>query len=140
VSQEVALFFDDPELLFGIPLVIIGVFGLLIAGAALIAPEPGAPVLTRRAGHPDESEYVRIGLILAVITAVEVVIYYFDIPRNLFILILVALSAAKFTLVVMFFMHLKFDSRLFTTAFVTGFVLAASVFTVVIATLGSNIV
>jgi cytochrome c oxidase subunit 4 len=135
------LFFDDPELLFGIPLVIIGVLGALIAGAAMFAPEPGAQRgEMAHAGHPAESEYVRIGLILAVITAVEVIIYYFDIPRNLFVLILIALSAAKFTLVVMFFMHLKFDSKLFTTAFVTGLALAAAIFTVVIVTLGSNIV
>lgn len=135
------MFFDDPELLFGIPLVVIGVLGALIAGAAMFAPEPGtARGEVAHGGHPAESEYVRIGLILAVITAVEVIIYYFDIPRNLFILVLITLSALKFSLVVMFFMHLKFDSRLFTTAFVTGLALTAAIFTVVIVTLGSNIV
>jgi cytochrome c oxidase subunit 4 len=35
------------------------------------------------------------------------------------------LSAAKFTLVVMFFMHLKFDSRIFSGVFMAGLVLAA---------------
>ena len=34
------------------------------------------------------------------------------------------LSAAKFVLVVGFFMHLKFDSKVFTGVFVAGLVLA----------------
>ena len=91
-------------------------------------------------GHPDEAEYIKVGLFLGALTAIEVVIYYFDIPRNIFILMLLGLSAVKFIAVVMWFMHLKFDSRIFTTAFVTGMVLAASIFTVVLVTLGGNLV
>jgi hypothetical protein len=37
-------------------------------------------------------------------------------------------------------MHLRFDSRLFSTLFVGGFALAAAVFIVVLATLGGNLV
>ena len=133
------MFFEDPSLLVGLPLVLVGLFGLFIAAAALLAPEGGKPVVVH-SGHPDEAEYIKIGLFLGVLTAIEVVIYYFDIPRTVFILMLLALSAVKFVAVVMWFMHLKFDSRIFTTAFVTGLVLAASIFAVVLVTLGGNLV
>ena len=134
-------FFEDPALLVGLPLLLLGAFGVLIAFSAIAIPEPGdVRVAAGHKGHPDESEYVKVGLFLAAITAIEVIIYYFSIPRNLFIAMLVVLSATKFAVVVMWFMHLRFDSRLFTTAFVTGLGLAAAVFTVVLVTLGSNIV
>ena len=134
------MFFEDPELLLGLPMLVIGVFGLLIAMTMLFAPERGAAQAVVHRGHPNEAEYVKIGLFLGAITAIEVVIYYFDIPRNVFVTVLIALSAVKFCAVVMFFMHLKFDSRIFTTAFVTGLALAGALFTVVLVTLGSNLV
>jgi cytochrome c oxidase subunit 4 len=134
-------FFEDPALLVGIPLLIIGLLGAGVAGLTLLVPQPqpaGAAPVHR--GHPGPGEYVQIGAILAIITAIEVGIYYVDIPRNPFIMALILLSAAKFSLVVLFFMHLKFDSRLFTTAFATGFALVLAIFAVVLATLGGNIV
>jgi cytochrome c oxidase subunit 4 len=135
-------FFEDPELLVGLPLLALGVFGLLIILGTFLVPSKEAAGAggAVRARHPDEAEYVRVGLVLAAITAFEVAIYYFDIERALFITILIGLSAVKFATVVLWFMHLKFDSRLFSTAFVTGLALAGAVFTVVIATLGSNLV
>jgi len=133
------MFFEDPALLVGLPMLALGVFGLLIAVGTMLAPERGGQVAVHR-GHPGEAEYIRIGLVLGALTAIEVVIYYFNIPRSLFIIILITLSAIKFTAVVMFFMHLKFDSAIFTTAFVAGLALAAAVFTVVLVTLGSNLV
>ena len=42
-------------------------------------------------------------------------------------LVLVLLSGAKFALVVMFYMHLKYDARLFSGLFVGGLALAISV-------------
>ena len=54
--------------------------------------------------------------------------------------ILVVLSALKFSLVVMWFMHLRFDSRLFSTFFVGGLILVAALFVVVLATLGGALV
>ena len=133
------MFFEDPSLLVGLPLLLVGLFGLFIAAGALLAPESGKAVVVHH-GHPEEGEYIKIGLFLGALTAIEVVIYYFNIPRNVFILVLLVLSAVKFTAVVMWFMHLKFDSRIFTTAFVTGMALAAAIFTVVLVTLGGNLV
>lgn len=77
--------------------------------------------------HPGWKTYVVIGAILTVITAVEVAIFYIPAMRPVLTPILLALSAAKFTIVVMFYMHLKFDSRLFSTVFVTPLILAIAV-------------
>jgi cytochrome c oxidase subunit 4 len=134
-------FFNEPALLVGIPLLILGLIGVGIAMLTMLVPQPqpaGVPSVHR--GHPGPMEYVQIGLTLAIITGIEVAIYYVDIPRKPFVTALMLLSAAKFSLVVLFFMHLKFDSRLFTTAFATGFALVVAIFAVVLTTLGGNIV
>lgn len=90
--------------------------------------------------HPGVWEYTQIGLILFIITAVEVGLYYIDLNFNLMVTILIVLSAAKFAFVVLWFMHLRFDSRLFGTLFVTGLVTAFLAFTVVIAMLHGQLV
>ena len=89
--------------------------------------------------HPGAVEYVQIGVILAVVTAVEVGVYYMDALSDVLIPILIVLSAAKFSLVVLWFMHLKFDARLFSWMFVGGIALASTLFVVVLATLGSGL-
>jgi cytochrome c oxidase subunit 4 len=134
-------FFENPELLFGVPLLAIGLLGVLMALGALANPEraPGEAAVVHR-GHPSDLEYFKIFITLAVITLAEVGLFYVNVDRKLLIPSLIVLSAAKFFLVVSWFMHLRFDSRLFTTAFVAGLVLAGAVFTVVLATLGSNLV
>ncbi|MBI5287559.1 MAG: cytochrome C oxidase subunit IV family protein [Chloroflexi bacterium] len=106
----------------------------------LANPEKAQGQVVEHRGHPGDMEYLKIFVILAVITTVEVALFYIDMDRKLLIPSLIVLSAVKFIMVVSWFMHLKFDSRLFTTAFVTGLLLAAAVFTVVLATLGSNLV
>ena len=103
-------------------------------GAAAAAPAQ------REGAHPGPAEYVKIGLTLAVITAVEVAVYYIDALSDVLIPILIVLSALKFSLVVLWFMHLKFDNRLFSTLFVGGLMLVATLFVVVLATLGGKLV
>ncbi len=90
--------------------------------------------------HPGPLEYAQIGLILAVITGVEVAIYYLGLAHTLLVVGLLVLSATKFSMVVLWFMHLKFDNRLFSTMFILGFILALSVFTVALATVGGKLV
>ena len=90
--------------------------------------------------HPSAKEYVRIGLILAVLTSFEVWLSYSGMRHSLMIPMLWAASALKFALVALWFMHLRFDNRIFSTLFVGGFALAAAVFVVVLATLGGNLV
>jgi cytochrome c oxidase subunit 4 len=84
--------------------------------------------------HPSPREYVRIALILAVITIAEVVIYYIDwIHENeLLVPLLFLFSTIKFTLVVLWFMHLRFDSRTYARFFVMGLAGAVTLFLVML--------
>jgi cytochrome c oxidase subunit 4 len=74
--------------------------------------------------HASVKFYWMIGIILAVVTGMEVAIFYIPALGNWTAPILIALSTGKFLLVVMFFMHLKFDSKIFTSLFMAGLVLA----------------
>jgi cytochrome c oxidase subunit 4 len=85
-------------------------------------------------GHPSELEYVKIAAVLAAITLAEVLVYYVRSLGGWLPLILIVLSAVKFSMVVLWFMHLRFDSRLFRRLFVTGILLALFVYTIVLTT------
>src|SRR5687768_3311383 len=78
-------------------------------------------------GHPTAKTYVMIGVILTVITAVEVAIFYIPALAGVLVPTLLLLSGLKFALVVMFYMHLKFDSKLFSSVFFAPLLLAVSV-------------
>jgi len=75
-------------------------------------------------GHASPRFYWIIGGILTVITAVEVAIFYIPALAAAVVPLLLVLSATKFIMVVMFFMHLKFDSKIFSGLFLSGIVLA----------------
>jgi len=91
--------------------------------------------------HPGALEYVQIGVVLAVITAIEVGLYYInDLSHTLLVVLLMALSALKFSLVVLWFMHLKFDNLLFSRLFVGGLLLALTIFVVALSTLHGQLV
>ena len=99
----------------------------------------GHPQQAGEGAHPGPLEYTRIGLILAVITAVEVGAFYLGIAQWALVTILVVLSAVKFSLVVLWFMHLRFDSGLFSWVLVGGLILASALFVVVLSTLGGGL-
>lgn len=82
--------------------------------------------------HPGAKAYITVALILAVITAVEVAVYYLPEVRPVLPLILTVLSAVKFFMVVAFFMHLWFDHSSFTWYFGGGLALALSLATAVV--------
>ena len=105
-----------------------------------IEAEPEATVAVHEAKHPGPLEYAQIGTVLAVVTLIEVGIYYMEIAHGLLVFFLVVLSALKFTLVVLWFMHLKFDNRLFSSMFILGLLLALAVFTVALSTVGGKLV
>ena len=100
-----------------------------------LTPGGVAPVHQDAAAHahPSPKEYVRIGVILAVLTGLEVAASY-TIDGALLIVTLFILAAIKFTLVVMWFMHLKFDDRRFARFFVMGLALALTLYLVVLMT------
>lgn len=78
-------------------------------------------------GHGSVGFYWTIAGILGVITAVEVAVFYIDALAPALAPILLTLSAVKFAMVVMFFMHLKFDSKVFTVVFLTGLLIGTFV-------------
>ena len=84
--------------------------------------------------HPTELAYIKVALILAVVTAIEVAIYYVPALEGALVPILLTLSLVKFALVVLWFMHLRFDSRIFRRLFVTGVILAILVYLIVLTT------
>jgi len=85
------------------------------------------------ADHPSPRKYVNVAIILAIVTGIEVAIYYVTALEDLLVPILLALAVIKFVMVGMYFMHLKFDSHTFRRFFVTGIILALCVFGVVMA-------
>ena len=93
------------------------------------------------AGHDGEhgehdisdNRYIVIALILGVITAAEVAASYIDLGA-LFIPLLLFMMAVKFFIVASFFMHLRFDNRIFTWMFYSGLFLAVAVYTAALLT------
>jgi cytochrome c oxidase subunit IV len=92
--------------------------------------EPIAPAHVGR--HPGPKEYIRIAIILAVITGFEVAVYYIEGAQDYLIPILFFFSFVKFSLVVLWFMHLKFDSRTYARFFVMGLAGAITLFLIVL--------
>ena len=78
-------------------------------------------------GHPTPKTYFIVAMILSAITAVEIAIFYATWLGHGIIPVLAILSTAKFALVAMFYMHLRYDGRLFSGLFVGGLALAFSV-------------
>jgi len=90
-----------------------------------------------RHSHPSDAQYIGIAAILAAITAAEVSVYYIDFFKDSFIATVAALipmMIAKFALVAAFFMHLRFDNKVFRAVFLTGIILAVIVYMVVLFT------
>ena len=86
--------------------------------------------------HPDARTYVAVAIWLAIATAIEVGLYYIDIPDGLMIGLLLFFAIVKFSLVVLYFMHLKFDALIFRRLMLTGIILALAVYIIVLLTFG----
>jgi cytochrome c oxidase subunit 4 len=82
--------------------------------------------------HHRPAQYVFIAVVLGVLTAIEVWLSYSDMSHTPQTVLLVCLMVLKFFLVVMYFMHLRFDKPVFRRLFVTGLFLALGVFLVVL--------
>ena len=77
--------------------------------------------------HPGWSTYWKVALILTIITVGEVWAYYIPsfVASRGFVPTLLILSAVKFGIVVMFYMHLKYDHKLFRALFTGPLFIAA---------------
>jgi cytochrome c oxidase subunit 4 len=80
--------------------------------------------------HPSDWAYIKVAVFLAVLTGIEVFTYFESVLDwgDALIPSLIVLMVIKFYTVVGWFMHLKFDSQLFTRFFVSGLVLAIGVY------------
>ena len=91
---------------------------------------PGAPAEHQHAHdhHPGWKTYVVVGVILTIITAVEVSAYYIPAweTSKIYVPSMLFMSAVKFAIVVLFYMHLKYDHRLFRALFTGPFIIAAT--------------
>jgi caa(3)-type oxidase subunit IV len=87
--------------------------------------------------HSSPFQYVMIAVVLCVITAVEVGLYYIedDLPTALYIGLLLSLALVKFVMVASLYMHLSSDKPIFRRFFITGGIGAVILYTVVLATL-----
>ncbi len=89
-------------------------------------PTPSPP-------HPSIRTYLMVAAVLTVITAVEISVFYITAFARYLAPMLIVLSAAKFSLVVMFFMHLRFDNRIFRWLFAGPLALAIGIVVALIA-------
>ncbi len=93
--------------------------------------------------HPTNRQYVQVAILLAVLTAVEVALFYIDESLDLRGWdgpLLIILSTMKFVIVVGWFMHLRFEKGLLSRFFSAGFALAMGLYAVVLAALGVLII
>ncbi len=75
--------------------------------------------------HPTWKEYKWVALILMLITIVEVWVYYTPFQHSpLFVPVLLVMSAVKFAIVVLFYMHLRYDHKLFKGLFTGPLIIA----------------
>ena len=77
--------------------------------------------------HPTWGTYLKVAVVLTLITAIEVWIYYVPaiVASRAFVPMLLIMSATKFIIVVLFYMHLKYDHRLFRVLFSGPLIIAA---------------
>jgi caa(3)-type oxidase subunit IV len=78
---------------------------------------PSTPADPKHEAGASRRTYVLVFVALAVLTAIEVGVTYLPVPRAL---ILVPLAFVKAGLVALFYMHLKYDRRVFGLVFVAG--------------------
>jgi len=83
-------------------------------------------------GHPSLKQYIFIAVLLFVITIVEFVLILDSVglreasPIGTTVILFI-LSGFKFAIVILFYMHLKFDSKIFSGMFFFGMFVATGV-------------
>ncbi|CAB4870075.1 unannotated protein [freshwater metagenome] len=94
---------------------------------------PGDDAAHADGGHHEHAHgltdlgYVKVAIFLAVLTGMEVSLTYVHIGA-FFMPILLILMVVKFVTVVSYFMHLKFDNKIFSWLFYSGLILALGVY------------
>jgi caa(3)-type oxidase subunit IV len=84
--------------------------------------------LEQEHAHISNSVYLIVGGFLIVLTAMEITVAYIHALRPVMVPILVILAIAKFALIAMFFMHLRYEKWALNTMFVFPLTIALGVF------------
>ncbi|MBX6753525.1 cytochrome C oxidase subunit IV family protein [Thermorudis peleae] len=93
-----------------------------------------APASATQSSHPTQLTYVRVAVVLTIVTVFEVATYYLQhVLGPVMIPLLLTLAAIKFVLVVGFYMHLKFDPPLLRGVFGWGLFVAMAIIVTMIA-------
>lgn len=82
--------------------------------------------------HASVGFYWLVGFVLAIITVVEVWLFTVEGLGGWFIPLLLILSLGKFVGVVAYFMHLRFDNRMFTYFFTSAMIVGIFIFSLLI--------
>ena len=86
--------------------------------------------------YPTPKDYWLIALILAVITGAEISVTYVSALDSVVAPLLIVMAAAKFSIVVGYFMHLRYEQKLFRNLFLIGVIAAPLLFGAVLFTFG----
>ena len=82
--------------------------------------------------HPTPKRYVQIAIVLGILTAIEIALYYTEDIVGVFTdPILIILAVGKFIIVVGWFMHLRFENKMVNRFFAGGMILALFLFSIV---------
>ena len=119
-----------------------GAPGTALEPAERVAPAPVEPSKVAALPgevrpHPTPAKYVVIALVLVVVTAAEVGVYYLegDVPNGLIVAFLLMFALIKFSLVASWYMHLRTDQPIFRRFFVIGLTAALVLYLIVLSTL-----
>ena len=74
--------------------------------------------------HPSVGIYLMVAVFLVVLTAMEITVFYVPALKTVIVPVLLILAAAKFALIAMFFMHLRYDSWTLSGIFIFPLVIA----------------
>lgn len=93
---------------------------------------PGGPA-HHDSAHGATLTYWVVGAVLAIVTAVEVLVTFLWLGYFALLFVLLVLAVVKGVLIVSYFMHLKGDAGIFKFAFIAPFVMAVGFFLAMLA-------
>jgi cytochrome c oxidase subunit 4 len=104
----------------------------------MVQPHPVVSAPAGAGGHASVATYIRVAIVLAIVTAIEIgALYVPGVPTSALVTLLIVFSVAKFGLVVAFFMHLRYDARLFAFLFVGPLAIASAIILALMALFGA---
>lgn len=105
-------------------------------GLSVISPDEVPLLPGEERSHPSPFQYVVIFVVLCVVTAAEIGLYYLEdeLPWGLIVGLLLTLAVIKFIMVASWYMHLRTDKPIFRRFFTIGVIAAVILYTIVLTT------